>query len=96
VEIRIALRITAENTAMMTDDLGSASKNVMDRLASPPIRALLINESSNTFLRGFPVRLFQSLDDLIHPVMGVQHLSCQDLSPDPVELAEDSEHDGRY
>lgn len=95
MEIRIALRITAENTAMMMDDFGSASKNWMERLASPPISALLINESSNTFLRGFPVRLLKSLDDLIHPIMGVQHLLGQDLSPDPIELAEDGEHDGR-
>jgi hypothetical protein len=81
----------AQKVQTITVPSGSASAHLTPIRAIIPNRALFSNEAVKTFVGSRLRRILQGLDDFIHPIMGVEHLQCQDFRPDLVELSEDSE-----
>lgn len=67
---------------------GSAPAHFTPISAIADHRAAFSNEAVKALIGSRLRRILQSLDDFIHPIMGVKHLLGQGLSPDLVELGQ--------
>lgn len=71
---------------------GSAPAHFTPISAIADHRAAFSNEAVKALIGSRLRRILQSLDDFIHPIMGVKHLLGHDLSPGLVELGHRAEY----